>query len=264
MVRKDHLDLNNIVERYPKRPRRSGGAGVGGIGDGMTPPFSNDIITPTDTNFNFNSLSANQVNGGEILSSSSSSAHHFNQYTATASTTTDTQQQQQQQQGCRGARRWVKVLRQPQCMLNEPYFGNNTKANFYVYTWIPITQLTTDERIQYEEKEIRIHQERMMWWNKNINSTPTTAAAVATTAKRRRSSSSSGSTSCTMKEDENVDEENAKANDKDEEEKIASTGQPSSLTTTDAAAAVENFEISTTTTSTPVQDTSAPASSTIS
>jgi hypothetical protein len=259
MVRKDHLDLNNIVERYPKRPRRSGGV-AGGIGDGTTPPFSNsnDIITPTDTNFNFNSLSANQVNGGEILSSSS--VHHLNQYTATA-TTTDTQQQQQQ--GCRTARRWVKVLRQPQCMLNEPYFGNNTKANFHVYTWIPITQLTSDERIQYEEKESRIHHERMMWWNKNIISTP--AAAVATTAKRRRSSSS-GSGSSTMKEDENVDEENEKANDEEEdnEEKIASTGQPSSVTTADAVAAVENFEISTTTTSTPVQDTSAPASFTLS
>jgi hypothetical protein len=236
MVRKDHLDLNNIVERYPKRPRRSGGAGVGGIGEGTTPPFSNDI-TPTDTYVNFNSLSANQVNGGEILSSSSSSAHHLNQYTATASSTTDTQQQQQQ----RGARRWVKVLRQPQCILNEPYFGNNTKANFHVYTWIPITQLTNEERIQYEEKEIRIHQERMMWWNKNINSTPTTAVA---TAKRRRSSSSSGSG--TLKEDKNDDEENAKANDEEDkeedEEKIASTGQPSSSTTADAAAAaVENL-----------------------
>ena len=193
MVRKDHLDLNNIMERHPKRPRRSGGGG-GVVGDGTTPPFSNsnDIITPITDSFNSSSA---DVNGrGEISSSSSSSVHQL--YTATAS-------QQQQQQG--RARRWVKALRRPQCMLNEPYFGTSSKANFCVYTWIPVNQLSNEERAQYEEKEERINQERMIWWNKNINAATTTA---------KRCSNSSGSS--TMKVDEN-DDETEKTNDEEED-----------------------------------------------
>ena len=44
-----HLELNNIMERHPKRPRRSGGgAGGGSVSDDTTPPSSNSnyIITP--------------------------------------------------------------------------------------------------------------------------------------------------------------------------------------------------------------------------
>ena len=125
MVRKDHLDLNNIMERYPKRPRRSGGASGAG-GDGTTPPpsGSNDI-TPT---------LLNSVNGerGEKIPSFSSAAHHHHLYTTT--TTTPQQQQQQQQNQQQGRTRWARVLRQPQSTLNEPYFGTNSKANFYIYT----------------------------------------------------------------------------------------------------------------------------------
>ena len=192
MVRKDHLDLNNIMERHPKRPRRSGGGG-GVVGDGTTPPFSNsnDIIADS-----FNSSSAD-VNGGEVLSSSPS-VHQL--YTATAS-----RQHQQQRKG--RARRWVKALRQPQCMLNDPYFGTSSKANFCVYTWIPVNQLSNEERIQYEEREERINQERMIWWNKNINATTTT---------KQCSSSSSGSS--TTKVDKN-DDETEKTYDEEEDTK---------------------------------------------
>ena len=213
MVRKDHLDLNNIMERHPKRPRRSGGGAGGVVGDGATPPFSNsnDIIADS-----FNSSSADVVNGGEVLSSSPS-VHQL--YTATAS------RQQHQQQG--RARRWVKALRQPQCMLNDPYFGTSSKANFCVHTWIPVNQLSNEERIQYEEREERINQERMIWWNKNINATTTTT---------RCSSSSGSSRSSTMKVDKN-DDETEKTCDEEEDTKdlTKAAGQPSSSITEEAA-----------------------------
>jgi hypothetical protein len=219
MVRKDHLDLNNIMERHPKRPRRSGGGGV--VGDGTTPPFSNsnDIITPITDSFNYSSSTADVNYGGGISSSSSSSSSVHRLYPATAS---------HQRQG--RARRWVKALRRPQCMLNEPYFGTSAKANFCVYTWMPVNQLSNEERVQYEEREERINQERMIWWNKNINATTTTTT--------RCSNSSGSSSSSSMKVDKNDDETEKKTYDEEEEDTkdlTKAAGRPSSAITEEAA-----------------------------